>query len=362
MAHNIADIFEKTVGPEITRLADNLYGLELDPDRMMREEYPEMNRSIAAMFSQAGFTADKIGTDFIFPGFDDLFCLLKIKSLYESRDFERIMVDCAPTGETLSLLKLPELLAWYMERFFPVGKMMVRVLSPISRYRYHVNLPTSQGMDDIGRLHGHLMELQELLKNPQISSVRLVCTLEKMVVEETKRSYMYLNLYGYQVDGLFVNRLLPRQKENLFLRHWRQIQDKYMTEIGMVFYDLPIHSIPWMPEEIRGMEAVERMVDSIFTEEYAAHYADLSACTEHEIYEKTADGYLLRLQLPGIEDREKELQVLSHGPDLDLILGHMQRRIPLPDLLRAAAIKEVRCENGELGIYFSVEENPIPHE
>lgn len=357
MAHNIADIFQKPVGGNIVPLDRNLYGLELDPDLMMREEFPDMNRSIAAMLTEAGMSAQKMGTDFIFPGFDDLFCLLKIGKLQESGEFERIIVDCAPTGETLSLLKLPELLAWYMEKFFPVGKAMVRVLRPISKVRYHVDLPTAKGMDDIGRLHQELMHLQEILRDDQICSVRLVCTPEKMVVEETKRSYMYLNLYGYPVDGVFVNRVLPDQLENEFFEHWREIQKDYIAEIEAVFAANRIHKIPWFPEEIRGKEAVENMVEEVFCN---LNQEDLFAIHSHidkETYEKVDGGYLFRLQIPDLTNfqMQEHLQVACHGMDLDIELHNFKRRIPLPDVLRGASIEEVTICGEGIEVYLKTE-------
>ncbi len=354
MAHNIADIFETPVGGHMTPLMENLYGLELDPDLMMKEEFPDLNRSIANMFQKSGLTADKMGEDFIFPGFDDLFCLLKIVKIQESGDFDRIIVDCAPTGETLSLLKLPELLSWYMEKFFPVGKTMVRILSPISKYKYHVNLPSKEGMDDIEQFHQKMVHLQDVLKDDQICSVRLVCTPEKMVVEETKRNYMYLNLYGYRVDWVFANRVLPENLQNEFFEQWKSIQGKYLEEIEAVFRDLPITKIPWFQEEVRGREAVENLVNNVFVSDKEKMLFDTREHVDKEVYQEIDGGYSLEIKIPGLD--LKDITVSCRGTDLDINLHNFQRRIPLPNVLRNSEITDLLVEDSTLRIILKIKE------
>lgn len=349
MAHNIEDIFQKPVGGDITELAENLYGLELDPDAVMREDFPDMNRSIGALFSEAGFQTNKVGDEMMFPGFDDLFSLLKIGKIYESGEFERIIVDCAPTGETLSLLKLPELLAWYMEKFFPVGKTMVRILAPISKFKYQIQLPSREGMNDIERLHQKLMQLQELFKNHQVCTVRLVSTPEKMVVEETKRNYMYMNLYGYTVDGLFINRILPEEVHNSFFEHWREIQKGYIEELESVFGTIPIGKLPWYDKEIRGKEAVEDLANDLLAY-LGEKLFQIQIQEERETYVAEEGRYCLVLPVPGV--KENELEVTCHGLDIDISLHNFQRRIPLPNALRGAVIDQVRIENNTICIVF----------
>ncbi len=184
---------------------------------MMEHDYAYMVRAVVNMLSSTGTDTDILDKGLKFPGMDEMFSLLKILDLYESRKYERIVIDCAPTGETLALLKFPELLCWYMEKFFPVGKLAMRVLSPVSKKLFKVQLPDQAAMTDIEKLYVRLIALQELLKDRDTVSVRIVTMPEKMVVEETKRNYMYLNLYGYYVDGVYVNRMLPPSLHNPFL-------------------------------------------------------------------------------------------------------------------------------------------------
>ncbi len=351
MAHNLGDIFRMEVGGKARQAAENLYLQELDPDVLMREEFPNANKAIAAMLSGSGFSANALEGNFFLPGFENLFSLLKIDGIYESGEYERIFIDCAPTGETLSLLKLPELLAWYMEKFFPVGKTMVRLLSPVAKAKYKVDLPNRKAMNEIEELHGKLMQLQELLKDDTICSVRLVCIPEKMVVEETKRNFMYLNLYDYQVDGVYINRILPAQADNPFLQKWQDIQKKYIDELERVFADIPVTRIPWYPKEVRGQEAVERLCGEILT---AEDLFDVRVHTEKESYETVEGGYCLVLQLQ--QATEKELKVLHHDMDVEIKLNNFSRCIPLPNTLRGAEMTDVTLRDGELRICFAVKE------
>lgn len=351
MAHNLGDIFQIEVGGRARRAREDLDLLELDPDVVMREEFPNVNKALFSMMGGAGASIRDLDEDTLIPGFEDLFSLLKIGQIYESGEYDRIFVDCAPTGETLSLLKLPELLAWYMERFFPVGKTVVRFLSPLAKAKYQVTLPSRTAMNELEELHGKLMQLQELLKDDSICSVRLVCTPEKMVVEETKRSFMYLDLYGYQVDGIYINRILPEQADNDFLKRWQEIQKKYIDELERVFCGIPITKIPWYPKEIRGEDAVGWLCRDVLTDE---DLFDVRIHTENETYEAIEGGYCLILKLQGAS--REGLKVFQRDMDVEIKLNNFCRCIPLPNILRGAEMTDVSLNGGELRICFRVKE------
>ncbi len=354
MAHNLGDVFETETGGELAAAEDRLTLLELDPSKIMSEHYPDLNLSIAQMLGgSVSRAAESIDSRFMIPGFEDLFMLLGIRDLYNSGKYDLILVDCAPSGETLSLLKLPELLEWYMEKFFPVGKFMTRVLSPVTDALYKVKLPDSTAMDQVSEMHQNLAALQDLLKDPQVTSVRLVTLPEKMVVEETKRTYMYLNLYGYYVDRVFINRVIPPQPGSRFMQEWRQIQQQYIEELESVFAHIPITQIPWFPEEIRGIRAVELLSREL--PENPVLFArpkdpDGSGTLLNgaETYEVTEEGYVLRLRMPGAESVSVEL----HGQDLDIRAGNMLRKIPLPSVLHGAEIMKTEVKDEMLSVFF----------
>ena len=351
MAHNLGDLFETEAGREVRRVMKCLDILELDPDWIMQDEYPDLSRVLGKLIGSSSIPEANPGDYFLLPGFENLFSLLKIRKLYLSGIYDRIIVDCAPTGETLSLLKLPELLTWYMEKFFPVGRFMVRILSPVSKLKYKVSLPSHKAMDDVEELHGQLVLLQELLQDPEICTVRLVCIPEKMVVEETKRNYMYLNLYGYQVDRVFMNRVLPEDAGNDFMNHWKEIQKPYIKELESVFVHIPVTRIPWYPEEVRGVEAVQKLSEEVLR---FSDLFDLPPKREREIYLSLPDGYQLTIPLPGAD--HVQFTVKKYQLDLDITLNNYNRRIPLPNVLKNAKITDLIQERDALSIVFRLEE------
>ena len=355
MAHNLGDVFEMETGGGRVQAAPHLTILELDPGRIMREHYPDLNRSMMEMLGGSlTRAADKVDSSFMIPGFEDLFMLLGIRDLYESGEYDLILVDCAPSGETLSLLKLPELLEWYMEKFFPVGRFMTRALAPVTNALYKVKLPDEAAMDQVSLMHRSLVALQDLLKNPQVTSVRLVTLPEKMVLEETKRTYMYLNLYGYHVDRVFINRVLPPQTGNSFMEEWRRIQSRYIEETECVFRHIPVTRIPWYPKEIKGIQAVELLSKELPDNEVlfaspASLQSEDSSCGGAETYEVTENGYRLRLSIPGAD----HVSATLCDRDLDIRVGTVLRKIPLPNVLSGAQIVPTALQDGMFLVDFS---------
>ena len=281
------------------------------------------------------------------PGMEELFSLLKIADIYRSERYERIIVDCAPTGETLALLKFPELLSWYMEKLFPIGKVGVRILAPISKLVFKVEMPNKNAMNDIEKMYLKLIELQELLKDRDITSIRIVTTPEKMVVEETKRSYMYLNLYNFNVDGLYINRILPEDIDNDFFNQWIMIQREYITCLKESFSALPIYEIPWYDEELRGVENIRRIVDDVLSEKEV--FAN-KIITERESFKQIETGYQLEVFLPCAD--KSSIELYQAAADIVIKAGNFKRNIPLPNILRKYEAAGAKFEEGKLRILF----------
>ena len=345
MAHNLGDIFERKLGKDVVNVLPGLDAYEIDPEYVMENDFSAVMSYLASLLPETGEEgAQGIG---MIPGMEELFSLLKIADIYHRADYERIIVDCAPTGETLSLLKFPELLAWYMEKFFPVGKVAVRILSPISKAAFQVEMPNKNAMNEIERMFLKLVELQELLKDRAVTSVRIVTTPEKMVVEETKRSYMYLNLYNFNVDGIYINRILPTDLDNDFFAQWIAIQKEYTACIRESFAALPICEIPWYDEELKGERAIRRIVDEVLSDKEVFAVQNI---TERECFEKTEDGYQLKVFLPYAE--KEAVDLYQAATDLVIRTGNFKRSIPLPNVLRSYTVTGARFEEGILRIQF----------
>ena len=348
MAHNLGDLFNHPIGKEAVTVADNLDALEIDPNYVMETDFKNLMQAFNNMIGSNNPDGAEMDEFTMMPGMDELFALLKIQELYNDSDYQRIIVDCAPTGETLSLLKFPELMCWYMDKFFPVGKVAVRILSPVSKSLFKIQLPDRHAMSDIETLYVKLIELQELLKNKDVSSVRLVTIPEKMVVAETKRNYMYMKLYNYNVDGIFINRILPREIGNPFFAKWITIQKKYIAEIEACFDQIPKYYIPWYDTDLLGLDAINRICTEVFTDscDLFAIKADIAG----EKYAQTATGYELKLFLPNIT--KDAVAVNLAGSDVIVKIGNYKRNIPLPNSLRGMTVSSAKFDQSTLVIAF----------
>jgi len=345
MAHNLSDIFEVQLGKTIVEVTDNLFALEIDPNHMIENEFSEMKNALLTMIASSGMPLTGIDSISVFPGMDELFSLLKILEIYEGGEFERIIVDCAPTGETIALLKFPELLSWYMEKFFPVGKVALRVLAPISKAAFKIELPNKAALSDIEKMFLKLIQLQELLKNREVTSIRIVAMPEKMVVEETKRNYMYMNLYNFHVDGLYINRILPSDIDNPFFNEWIDIQHQYIEEYEMVFGEIPIYKIPWFDTDLNGISGIDHITSTVLKGKDVFGIINDTRC---ETYEKIEGGYNLVLHLPFVEKAEVNLHESS--TDIIIKIGNFKRSIPKPTTLRNHEIVKAKFDDAMLNI------------
>lgn len=349
MAHNLGDLFGATVGKEPVPVMEYLDIYEIDPGYVMEHDFGEMKESMGKMFASLG---EEAGQDFgMFPGMEELFSLLKIAEIYQKGSYERIIVDCAPTGETLSLLKFPELLSWYMEKLFPIGKAAIRVLAPVSQKVFRVELPSREAMSEIERMYIKLSELQEMLRNRETTSIRLVTLPEKMVLEETKRNYMYMNLYDFNVDGLYINRILPKEAKILFFAEWMEIQKNYIRQTEESFGAIPIYRVPWYEEEVRGMKAVSRICKEVLEKE---EVFAVKIITKREYFEENEAGYLLKVSIP--YGKKEEMDLFQTQTDLIIKLGNFKRNIPLPNVLRNYNVTAARLEDGTLQVQFEKEQ------
>ena len=343
MAHNLGDIFEQDLGKEPKMVLPNLEAYEIDPEHVMEEDFGFIMEYLTKLLSVDGGDLQDFG---IIPGMEELFTLLKIAELHKKDKYDRIIVDCAPTGETLSLLKFPELLSWYMEKLFPIGKFGVRLLAPISKTAFKIELPNKTAMNDIERMYLKLSELQELLKDRETTSVRIVTMPEKMVVEETKRNYMYMNLYNFNVDGIYINRILPQNINNAFFLQWIDLQKNYTTELKETFAALPIYEIPWYDEELRGEAAIKRIIEDTLPD----NVFESRVVTERETYVQNDKGYLLKVFLPNVQ--KEKLELYQAASAIAIKADNFKRNITLPNVLCRYFVTSAKLEDDILSVQF----------
>lgn len=348
MAHNLGDLFEHKLGKEAEEVLPNLSLYEIDPEYVMQNDFAYIVDYIGRLLSDAGgMSISDLG---MIPGMEELFSLLKIADIYKEDTYERIIVDCAPTGETLSLLKFPELLSWYMEKLFPIGKIGVRLLAPVSKAVFKVEMPNKTAMNDIEKIYLKLAQLQELLKDRDVTSIRIVTTPEKMVVEETKRNYMYMNLYDFNVDGLYINRILPADIGNEFFDRWIVLQREYIDTLKECFSALPIFEIPWYDEEVRGEAAIRRIADNVLADKDVFGKRIIN---DRESFTQNEKGYQLEVFVPCADKADIDLYQAS--TDIVIKIGNFKRNIPLPNSLRSYNVAGAKFEDGRLKIQFEQE-------
>lgn len=349
MAHNLSDIFQKKIYEEPVEIDTNLYGLEIDPNHEMERHYGTLLQAFQNILpAKMKETKDELEDIVVFPGIEELFSLIKIKEIYEEGQYDLIIVDCAPTGETLSLLKFPELLSWYMEKLFPIGKIAMKVLRPISKAAFQIEMPNSKAMNDIEKLYLELRKLSELIKNREICSIRIVTIPEKMVVEETKRNYMYLNLYNFNVDALYINRVIPEEMESKFFHEWKELQKKYINELQEVFGNIPTYLIKWYETELIGVKGLSRMVDDSLQ---VKELFQVLVTTKNEIFDKLSDGYMLTIEVP-FADKES-FELYESGTDIIIKIGNFKRNIPIPNVIQKYQISSAKLDDGKLIIQFA---------
>jgi arsenite-transporting ATPase len=278
------------------------------------------------------------------PGMDELFSLLAIKQHHESGEFDCVIVDCAPTGETLRLLSFPDVVTWWLEKILPSQ----RRLGPLARTMFDLPLPGDEVLDELEQLGQNLVAMNGILRDTGITSIRLVMSPDRMVVKEAMRTFTYLNLYGYLTDAVVVNRVLPPEADGYFAA-WRDVQAEQMELVRSAFAPVPILVAPWLPREVIGPERL----DELGAELFGADVPDPAALLHTELSQEltSENGHVtLRLPLPFAERADIELKKI--GLEVIVRVGNQKRTIILPPSLSAYTTRGARFEDGALQVTF----------
>ncbi|BDG59325.1 ArsA family ATPase [Caldinitratiruptor microaerophilus] len=347
-AHSLADAFDRPLGPEPVHVADRLWGVEVDSLREAERNWGAIQRWLTGVLRWAKLDEVSAEELLVFPGFEELFSLLRVREFARSGQYDALVVDCAPTGETLRLLSYPQTLNWWFEKIFPWQRRLVKAARPVARLvAGGLELPGDDVMDAIEQLVLQLEELQRLLLDPGTTSVRIVLNPEKMVLAESRRSFTYLNLFGFHTDAVIVNRVLPTVAEGGYLAGWRQVQSRYEEEIEASFRPLPILRVPLMETEVVGLPMLERVAEAAFAGvDPAARLFDGRA----EEVRKTPEGHVLDLAV-GFASRD-EIRLTQRGDELTVQVGAYRRKVLLPRILMGRPVLGARFTEGRLRIRF----------
>jgi arsenite-transporting ATPase len=346
-AHSLADSFDTTLGPEPEQITANLWGQEIDVYYSLETYWSTLQKYLASMFSWQGVD-DLVAEEMaIIPGMEQGASLLWIDRHYRQEEFDVMVVDCAPTAETLRLLSLPDTGRWWFERLFPIGRRATLMIGPLARpFLNNVPLPDRETMDAAQSLFDQLGRLHGLLTDPELSSMRLVMNPEKMVIKEAQRTYTYLNLYGYVTDSVICNRIFPEDSDDYFAA-WREAQARYMQMINDGFAPLPILTAPYFDQEVVGMEALRRLAESLFGDKDPSQL--LYRGRTYSI-EEMDEGAVLGLPLP-FASRE-DLSLIRSGDELTVQVRNARRNVILPHSLQSMEIRQAKFEGNTLNIVF----------
>ncbi|MEA2273618.1 MAG: arsenite/tail-anchored protein-transporting ATPase, partial [Solirubrobacteraceae bacterium] len=280
------------------------------------------------------------------PGLDELFSLLQIKRHHETGEFDVVVVDCAPTGETLRLLSFPDVARWWLEKIFPQQGQIMAAARPFARAVLDLNLPGDAVFEDVQRLVRNLIEMNEILRDRDRVSIRLVMNPDRMVIDEARRTFTYLNLYGYLTDAVVVNRVFPAEVGDYF-GAWRELQQEHLREVESAFAPVPILTAPYFPAEVVGPAMLDRLGDALFEERDAS--AVLHASLAHEL-DFTPEGATIRLDLPLSEKGDIALKKI--GLELVVRVNGHKRTLLLPPALAGYSPAEASFVDGALEISF----------
>jgi arsenite-transporting ATPase len=346
-AHSLSDSLETQLEAEPTPIDTDLWGQEVHAEHEMERNWHAVQDWLGALLAERGMDRILAEEMTVPPGMDELFSLLQIKRLRESGEFDVIVVDCAPTGETLRLLSFPDVARWWLEKVFPWERRIVSAARPIAKTFLDVKLPGNDVYADVERLVLNLIAMNEILRDHEHSSIRLVMNPERMVVKEAQRTFTYLNLFGYLTDAVVVNRIFPSDVRDGYFSAWRNVQQGQIELIEQAFSPIPLLRAPFFEQEVMGVDMLDRLADAMFagSEPHALFYQDLTQ--ELAMGNGTAT---LRLRIPFAEKAEIELKKVG----LELIVrvaGH-KRNIVLPPSLAPYRPREAKFDSGALRVTF----------
>jgi arsenite-transporting ATPase len=351
-AHSLSDSLETPLGPAPVPVADNLWAQEVQAEAEMERNWNAVQGWLASVLSDRG--VDRILAEELTvpPGMDEIFALLQLKGHHESGEFDVIIVDCAPTGETLRLLSFPEVARWWLEKVFPWEKRILTAARPFARTMLDLPLPGNDVLGEVQRLVRNLIDMSEILRNRERASIRLVMNPERMVIKEAQRTFTYLNLYGYLTDAVVVNRVFPDAVAGGYFAAWRDVQQEQVQLVEEAFAPVPVLRAPFFEQEVIGPAMLARLGDEVFAghEPQAVLYDDLSQ--ELVLLDDRAE---LRLKIPFVE--KAEIQLKKVGLELIVRVGGHKRNIMLPSALASYRPREARFEESALLVRFEKEDS-----
>ena len=344
-AHSLGDSFDMKIEKEPTRVTENLYALEIDTVYESEKSWGNLKEYFKQLLTLKGGSGIEVEELLVFPGLEELFSMFKILEVYESGEYDTIIVDCAPTGETLSLLKYPERLSAMINKVLPIKRAGVKTVGPAVEKVMKIPMPKDNVFDDIEYLMDKMQRLQDLLLNKEVVSLRVVTTPEKIVINEAKRNFTCLYLYHYNVDAIIVNHIYPAKAMEGYFNKWIKLQEDGLQDIKESFSEVPRFYVELQKQELRTLDVLTEVGDSVYGEVNPDE-----VLFQKEIYSIDSEKNCLKIYLPFAEKGELRLEQDKN----ELVVGvkNESRKFPVPSEFAQRDIEGAKFEDGYLNILF----------
>lgn len=346
-AHSLADALDVELGDRPTAVVEHLDGQQIDTQQQLERHWGSIRDQLMNVFDWGGVGGIEAEEFLVFPGMDELFALLDVNEHARSGDYDLLVVDCAPTAETLRLLSLPEVLSWYFERVMPTERRLMRAARPFLTRMTDLPVPEDTVFEAAQSVFEGIEQVKELLADPAVTSARLVVNPEKMVIDEARRTYTYLGLFGYGVDGVIVNRVLPEAVSDPYFARWRTIQKGHLDTVDESFADVPRLRLRLFDDEMVGVDRLREMAAELY--DGVDPVADFAAVSPFRLQEE-GDEVVVEMGVPFAS--KEELDVVRRGAELAVTVGPYRRSLVLPDSLQRRPVTAASLDHGRLRIRF----------
>lgn len=356
VAHSLADIFDldKTLldqnkGLPI-KVGQNLWIQELDIQEEIEKNWKEIHKYLSTLLNTTGLDEILAEELAILPGMEEVSLLLYINRYVRQQAYDVIILDCAPTGESIRFISIPTALDWYMKKFFKMERALAKYVGPVAKRVYDVPIPGDEYFDAIEYLFERLSGVDQILADPKMTTVRLVTNPEKIVLKETQRAFMYFCLYKINIDGIIMNRILPDDVNDSYFEHWRESQREYLEKAEAYFSPVPIFTVKLFKGEVLGYNRLKALAEQVYGERNP-----LDLFFEGEPYElvKRDGEYHVRMKLPFLTKENVELHKISD--ELIIRIGSFKRHMLLPRQVAASTSVKAKLEGQHLCLYFKGE-------
>jgi arsenite-transporting ATPase len=350
-AHSLADALDVPIKGTPTPIAAGLDALEIDVNLELASHWGVIQEWLTRFMTFQGVDEAVAEEMAILPGMEELFSLLKVKRFSDEGRYDVVVIDCAPTGETVRMLGVPEILNFYFKRIFPIQKTVLRSVRPVARRVTSMPLPSDDVFSAVHALYAQLEGMGPLLQDPKRSSIRIVLNPERMVINESQRLYTYLNLFGFPVDAVIANRVLPEEARSDYFDRWFGIQSAHLAEARRGFDPLPFFEARLFDREMVGVPLLEEFAQEVFGDRDPTQVFHEERTME---VKKEGKTYVLYVRLP-FADKER-LQVWTRGEELVVSVDNQRRHILLPRTLASRRLTGATLADQRLRVTFAGKE------